>query len=374
MHLLLVISSLAGGGAERVMSRLADGWAASGVQLTLATFESTTRDFFRVAEPIVRRSWADEQSGYPSRLPGAVRRTRWVRGLIQQSQPDAVISFTDRTNVVALLAARGLKVPVIVSERTDPTMSSPGRLWALGRKLSYPGASAIVVQTGRVLEWARSQFPHTHSVVIPNPVPPLGVIESSPSSPVIVAAGRLGPEKGFDLLIDAFSRIADRWPEWTLKILGEGSVRAQLEAQIIERGLSGRVILPGQSRDAVRQIAAAEVFALSSRFEGFPNVLLEAMATGRAAVAFDCRSGPSDLIQSEVNGLLVPAGDVAAMAAALDRLMGDPRLRLALGTQARQVCEELSLTAILGQWNSLLRSVGCEPDISTQPELRRRTA
>lgn len=358
MRLLLVISSLGGGGAERVMSRLASAWAASGVQVTLATFESTSRDFFKVPEPVARRSWIDEESSRPSRLPGAIRRERWLRHLIQQSQPDAIISFTDRTNVLVLLAARGLRVPVVVSERTDPTMCSPGRLWSLGRKLLYPHASAIVVQTGRVLDWARSQFPGTQSLVIPNPAPALGPVAGTPTSRVIVAVGRLGPEKGFDLLIEAFSRVAARWPDWKLRILGEGSARAALETQAKELGLCQRVSLPGQSHEAISQIAAAEIFALSSRFEGFPNVLVEAMSTGRAVVAFDCRSGPADLIEPEVNGLLVPAGDVSALAAALDRMMGNSALRTQLGAAAQLVRERLSLPSILGQWDELLQSVG----------------
>lgn len=358
MRLLLVISSMGGGGAERVMSRLASAWAASGVQVTLSTFESQARDFFEVPEPVARRSWTDEESSRPSRLPGAIRRERWLRHLIRQSQPDAVISFTDRTNVLVLLAARGLRVPVIVSERTDPTMCSPGRLWSLGRKLTYPHASAIVVQTGRVLDWARSQFPGTRSLVIPNPAPPLSPVECPPTSQTIVAVGRLGPEKGFDLLIEAFSRVAARWPDWKLRILGEGSARAALESQVQDLGLSQRVSLPGQCHEAIRQIAAAEIFALSSRLEGFPNVLVEAMSTGRAVVAFDCHSGPADLIESEVNGLLVPAGDLSALAAALDRLMGNLELRSRLGATAQLVRERLSLPSILGQWNELLQSVG----------------
>lgn len=355
MHLLLVISSLGGGGAERVMSRLADGWAASGVRVTLATFESASRDFYRVHETVARLSFVDETKNQKSRLPGSIRRTRWLRGVMQQSHPDAVISFTDRTNVLTLLAAQGLKLPVIVSERVDPTMYDPGFVWLAGRRLAYPQATAIVVQTHGIQQWARSHFPRTRSVVIPNPAPesvPAGVPVPPPQ---VIAAGRLTSQKGFDLLIDAFSNVSSRWPDWNLRILGEGEDRSKLESRIAQLGLKGRVELAGQCSDAIEQIAGSSIFVLSSRFEGFPNVLVEAMSTGRAVIATDCRSGPADLVEHGVNGLLVPPEDVRALETSLDRLIANPEERHRMGASARGIHERLSSENILQQWNALLR-------------------
>jgi GalNAc-alpha-(1->4)-GalNAc-alpha-(1->3)-diNAcBac-PP-undecaprenol alpha-1,4-N-acetyl-D-galactosaminyltransferase len=356
MHLLLVISSLGGGGAERVMSRLADGWAASGVQVTLATFASAACDFFPVDGSIERRSFTDESQRAQSLWPHSLRRTHWLRTIIQQSRPDAVISFTDRTNVLVLLAAQGLGVPVIVSERIDPSMYDPGFVWTAGRRMIYPRAAAIVVQTRGIQKWAIANFPRTRSMVIPNPAPESVPIGTRSSSRQIIAVGRLTQQKGFDLLIDAFSRISSKWPDWCLKILGEGDARAELEAQVARLGLAGRVDLPGQQADAISQISETAVFVLSSRYEGFPNVLVEAMATGRAVVATNCPTGPSDLVESGVNGLLVSPEDPAELATAIDCLISQPELRQQYGDAARRTVERLSLPNILKQWNDLLQA------------------
>lgn len=357
MHLLLVVSSLGGGGAERVMSRLAEGWVASGIRVTLATFDSQKSDFYSIQGTYTRRSFTDERSSQPSRLPGVLRRGQWLRSVMRETQPDAIISFTDRTNVLALAAAQGLDVPLIVSERVDPTMYSPGRLWSAGRTLLYRRAAAVVVQTRQIQEWARSCFPHVRSEVIPNPAPENVLEGESHPGPVVVAAGRLCHQKGFDLLIDAFAAIAPRHPEWGLKILGDGENRPRLQGQIDRLGMNQRIELTGRRTDAVEIIASSSIFVLSSRYEGFPNVLVEAMATGRAVIATDCRSGPADLIEPGVNGLLVPPNDTSALSLALERLVNSPELRLSMGQHALGVRERLSLVNILSQWNQLIESV-----------------
>jgi glycosyltransferase involved in cell wall biosynthesis len=170
----------------------------------------------------------------------------------------------------------------------------------------------------------------------------------------LVAMGRLGPEKGFDLLIAAFARLAATHPEWSLTILGEGRERARLEALVESLGMTGRVSLPGRAADPLPHLAIAHVFALSSRREGFPNALLEAMAAGLPPVAFDCRSGPAEIITDGVNGLLVPDGDVDALAASLRRLMESPAERQRLGANARGVADVLSPDRILLAWDALV--------------------
>lgn len=372
MHLLLIINSLGGGGAERVLSRLANAWQATGVQVTLATFDSRDADVYHLSEGVTRRSLRDECRGQRSWLPGMVRRTRWLRTVIRASKPSAVISFIDRTNVVALLAAQGLSVPVIVSERIHPEMYDPGRIWAVLRQWVYPAAAAIVLQTHDIAEWARQRFPQSRLAVIPNPLPPDIPDASAESRPEIIAVGRLTAQKGFDLLIDAFSRIHLRWPEWRLRILGEGDARALLSQQIASLGLEQSVELAGRQADAVQQMARASIFVLSSRYEGFPNVLMEAMATGRAVIAANCRSGPADLIEHHVNGLLVPPNDVGALAEAMEQMLSSPERRIAMARAARKIRDRLAIDSILPQWNAVLSQCGC--DVSSPCQDARRVA
>jgi glycosyltransferase involved in cell wall biosynthesis len=135
--------------------------------------------------------------------------------------------------------------------------------------------------------------------------------------------GRLHPQKGFDLLLEAFSRIKDQYPDWSLTILGDGPLREQIESLRDELGLKGRVHLPGAVKNPHQVLKQAELFVLSSRREGFSLALLDAMSYGLPVVAFDCRSGPREIIRDGVDGVLVPPEDVGAMAEALGRLMSD---------------------------------------------------
>jgi glycosyltransferase involved in cell wall biosynthesis len=281
-----------------------------------------------------------------------------LRRAMLGARPDAVVSFGDSTNCLTLLAAAGTGLRVIVSERSDPRRLHLGRAWAALRRRLYPHASAVVVQTERVASWARGFVPEQRVHVIPNFVR-MPEIEPDSAAPLdgtrqVAAAGRLfSAEKGFDLLLSAFARCAPRHPEWSLAIAGEGRDRAQLEAQAAASGLADRVRLPGLVRDTNSFLARSDLFVLSSRFEGFPNALLEAMALGVAPLAFDCNSGPAEIIRANVDGVLVPPEDVDALAHEMDRLMGDDEERSRLGRAARAVTLRFGLSEVMQKWELL---------------------
>jgi len=363
MKLVLVISSLGGGGAERVMTLLANAWVERGNEVTLITLASDRMDRYPL-DPAVRRIALDV-AGNSAHVLAAIGhnivRIRALRRAIAESRPDAVISFIAESNVRVLIAAAGLRVPVIISERTALNGHHMRGVWRTLRRWSYPRATAIVAQTRRCaaeLEaLARRQVD-----VIANPVS----VESRPDDaaaceraggPTLLAVGRLSPEKGFDLLIEAFAQTAPRHPDWNLVILGEGPLRAELERKIAEHDPGSRISMPGFDARVRSAMRRADLFVLSSRYEGFPNALLEAMTEGLACVSFDCDAGPRELIDHRRNGWLVPAGDVHALADALDTLMGDADLRAQLGRRARDVGSTYSLATILDQWNGLVTSV-----------------
>ncbi len=173
----------------------------------------------------------------------------------------------------------------------------------------------------------------------------------------IAAMGRLAYQKGFDVLIEAFSQAAEGKPTWSLTILGEGPERRRLEEQIHARGLEGRVHL-GWVSDPNTVLRNCDAFVLSSRFEGFPNALLEAMALGLPAIAVDCPSGPAEIIRHDVDGLLVPLGDVPALSAAIRRVMSDDPLRTRLGKEAVQVVERFSTAKYYARWDEVLQKRG----------------
>lgn len=368
---MLVIYSLARGGAERVMSTLANAWAAQGCEVIIVTLDSQDRDAYQLDSQVKRVALglAASPRNTWQILRNNLRRAYVLRVTAKRLRPDAVLSFTANVNTLSLLALLGLQIPVIVSERTDPSQVSIGRWRSSLRRIFYPRAAAVVVQTRKVLEDMQRQFPGVRFAVIPNPVPHMDpdaehrspllneLIGIPAGAKIIAGMGRLDSEKGFDLLIDAFRRISSAYPDWHLAIFGKGPVRSELETQIAAAGLSERVHLPGEVMAARKYLQDADIFVLSSRFEGFPNVMVEAMACGRAVVSFDCPSGPGEIIHDGHDGLLVPGEDVEGLATALRLLMDNPARRAELGRNARQAVERFSIERVMGQWNKLLNEV-----------------
>jgi glycosyltransferase involved in cell wall biosynthesis len=370
MRLTVYIPTLLGGGAERVLCTLANHWATSGHEVHAVTRPYDAPDFYRL-HPLVTRSRA---AAPLQQVQGAryLLRVSSLRRAIAASRPDLVVSFMDISNVEVLLATRGLGVPVIVSERCDPLGRRIPVHHALMRRLLYRHAELVVVQTETVRRWARF-LPPERVVTVPNFVEPPPLAPTAVArEPLIVAVGRLTDQKGFDLLIPAFHRMARAAPGWKLVIVGEGARRAALERQIAALGLGARVELPGITSDVPSYLRRAGMFVLSSRHEGFPNVLLEAMAWGTPVVATDCPSGPSDIVRHGHDGLLVPLGDLGALAAAMLRLCHAPDERARLGQNAPEVTARFGRERILAIWDELCGRCAA-PQAARRTDSSRRT-
>jgi glycosyltransferase involved in cell wall biosynthesis len=223
------------------------------------------------------------------------------------------------------------------------------------------------MQSHGMRDWARGFVRDNAIHVIPNPVKAMngsGYPSSrQDSGHTVVAMGRLGKEKRFDLLLRAFYQCAKRHDDWSLIILGEGEERRSLETLAVELGLQGRTSLPGLVQDPARFLQAADLFVMSSRYEGFPNALLEAMACGLAVISTDCASGPREIIRDGVNGLLVPSNDLEALASSMNRLMANREERQRLGARAAEVTERFSIEKIMNMWNDLLHLTCRVPNI-----------
>jgi GalNAc-alpha-(1->4)-GalNAc-alpha-(1->3)-diNAcBac-PP-undecaprenol alpha-1,4-N-acetyl-D-galactosaminyltransferase len=364
VKILLLTSSMGSGGAERVASVLSAGWQAQGHQVTLMpTFSGRGDCFYELAPGVELTYLADRVKGRTRGPANQLARLLALRRHMAQSRPDVVVSFLSNVNVAAILAAAGLRVPVVVCERCDPFVTPmPGSL-RLAARLLYPFARTLVVQTLAVAVKYRASGMRLPALeVIGNPVEPqLLALEPSARGTrrCLLAMGRLSPEKRFGLLIEAFSRLAPAHPDWDLKILGDGPLRQELLAQVARHGLQERVLLPGVVRDVTPELAGADAFALCSSYEGFPNALLEAMACGLACVAFDCPSGPRELSEEGRMALLVPSDDGEGLGRELDRLMSQPALRTELGRAARaSVGARFAVPVVLDRWTALFRGLG----------------
>lgn len=294
-----------------------------------------------------------------------VQRVRALRRVIKAFRPDIVLGMMTTASVLSVLACTGLSCRVIATEHTHPPSQTLSGFWQRLRRLTYPRAARVVALTRGTAQWIEQHVPGSRLAVIPNPVhwplpkgEPMLAPPSGDGRKRLLAVGRLHADKGFDLLLQAYARLAPSHPDWDLVILGEGDERRALEAQVREAGLQDRVSLPGRAGNVGDWYQSADLYVLTSRFEGLSNTLLESMASGLAAVAFDCDTGPREIVREGVDGVLVrPNGDVDALCRELDAVMGDAALRQRMAEAATAVRERFSAERVLGQWKELFDGV-----------------
>lgn len=364
-QILFLVSSMQGGGAERVAALLCNHWVAEGHQVTLMpTFSGRGECLYPLDKRVRLEYLADRVGSRRRTVLNRVRRLGVLRKAIRDIQPDVTLSFLPHVNVAAVLAAWGLRVPVVVSERIYPPTLPIGLPLEALRKRVYPKATSVVVQSERGRAWLEKCCPKAQVRVIPNPVfypLPAGEdrLESSRiisiSAKVFLAVGRLEEQKDFDQLIKAFGELAAERPDWHLVILGEGSQRQRLEGLRDALGLAARVHLPGRAGNPGDWYKRADVYVMSSRFEGFPNTLVEAMAHGLPAVSFDCETGPAEIIREGVDGYLVPPNDgYEGLSRGMAALMGDKARRQEMGNAATAVRERFSPEGVMAAWDEVL--------------------
>jgi glycosyltransferase involved in cell wall biosynthesis len=373
MKIVVFIYSMHGGGAERVTANLTNEWAALGWEVTIVTLTAGEIDCYPL-HPQIRRielglaGGCEGAGGLLPTLRANLRRIAAFRRVLRDIQPTVALGVMATASVLAVLAGIGLPCKIIASEHTHPPKAPLTPFWEHLRRWTYRLADKVVALTDETRQWVEAYCHCTGVAVIPPPFT-LPIARTDPviepqrvvgdKRRVLLAAGRLSPEKGFDSLIEAFGKIANTLPQWDLVIVGEGRARASLEQQVDDAHMRGRIFLPGRAGNVADWYERADLYALSSHYEEFSMTLVEAMASGCAAVSYDCDSGPRVIIEPGTNGLLVnPVGDANALARALETLMKDDAERHRMALRAVSVIETFALRKTIALWQQVFVESG----------------
>jgi len=351
--ILLVISDLRGGGAERALSSLANHWSSHGIGVTFITLGSPdAEDFYALSKDVIRETVHVPVSRWRiGNAIGLMRRVLVLRRLISTARPCCVLSFLTENNILTLAATRGLALRTIVAERTHPAHHQPSLLFRVLRFLLYPTADAVAVQTMDIAAWVNRHLPGSKVVVIPNhlavsPLPP------QPRRSTLLYVGRLCEEKQVSNLLAAFAAISHQFPSWMIEIAGTGPDENELRHLAARLGIDGQTRFLGQQRDVAALMCESGVFVLPSKYEGFPNALLEAMSAGMPVIASSAAGNM--LICDGLNGLLYCSGNVEQLAERMTQMMESEALRSRLGEEARKARDSFHIDRIAAAWEELM--------------------
>lgn len=353
--LMFYINAIHDGGAERVLLQLAQRFSAAGYRSVVVTSFVDVHEY-PVPDGVERVSIEQEQI-VQSRLRRNLSRIVALRRLIKQYRPSALISFMAEPNFRAILASWGLPVKTIVSVRNDPKREYAGRLGHLIGRGLLPLADGCVFQTEQAKEWFPKGLQKKSRVIMNQVATEFFQISREKEGCYVATAGRLTGQKNQALLIRAFAAIAHEVKE-ELRIYGEGEMRAELETLIASLGMEGRIRLMGAADNMPEVLKDTRLFVLSSDFEGMPNALLEAMATGLCCISTACPcGGPEAVIEDGANGCLVPVGDEKVLGEKMRELLMNEEKRRRMAAAAAKSAAAFSPDEIFGDWRDYVEKV-----------------
>lgn len=345
---IFFVSSLGDGGAQRVISILSAQMARKGMATEIVTY---------IDEPVLYEIHPEVKVTCVQKCTGKenlVVNLLWLRRYFKENA-EVILSFLAPFNMLAIVSVMGTRIPMIVADRNDPAKVPKHPVIRFSRDVLYGFANHIIVQT----ENNKRYFKHYQkkTEIIYNPVDLQSYTGSAlqcEKRKCIVSAGRLVPQKNQKMLLKAFAGVLKHFPEYQLIIYGEGGFREELEKYAANLGIDGKVMLAGSVTDLYEKMKSAEIFVLSSDYEGMPNALIEAMCLGLPVVSTKV-SGATDLVQNGENGLLVDINASEQLEEALETLLSDKELRNRMAKEAQKVSERLQPEKILEQWLKIIR-------------------
>lgn len=351
MKIMTVITGMNTGGAERVMATLCNELSKRH-DVCLLVLKDAQSDYYISNRVEVVSGNITNQN--------ICKCIRVIKKEILRWKPDVILSFMTKTNIVVLLAAieAHLRDRVIIAERANPYNAK--HIFRIIRRVLYPFAAGAVFQTRQAQDYYKCML-KCESVVLRNPLNPDFDIRTyeGERKKTIVTIGRLSIEKNQKMLIKAFERIADKYPDYSVEIYGDGPLQGELQKQIDASGLNNRITLAGRKDNIQEYVNNAGIFVLPSNSEGMPNALLEAMAMGIPSIATDCPiGGTAAIIKNLENGIIIPMNDTVKLADSISMLIDDKALAKRIGHNAQHVTEDYSAEKVCLEWEAYLNKVG----------------
>ena len=349
MNITFVTPGMNYGGAERVISILSNQWVSMGHNVNLIIIGENPECVYTL-DNAVKVHCIGGLSGKP--VISHIKLIKKIKKCILDFKSDVVISFMNDSCAYSALALGHTKIPLFYSERNDPTRVNQRKIDKLYRKIVENKSKGIVFQTNGAKSYYKKSV-QNKSMVILNPFDTQNLPEYNFDNreKTIVSVGRLQPQKNQALLIDAFALIAKDFPDYTLKIYGDGVLKEELQNQIAKAGLGNQVILMGAHKDVLNKINTSSLFVLSSDFEGLPNALIEAMCIGIPSVSTDCSPGGArELIEDGENGFVVPCNDAQALADAMKKVLSDNELARKFSVEGKKISNRMESKEIAEKW------------------------
>jgi len=367
MKITLFDSMIGSGGAERVLATMANELVASH-DVSVVTFQSGPEDVFYEINSRVDVRYLDllkKSHGLLDAIRQNIQRVKVLRQEIKKLNPDVIVSFLPENNILVTLSCLGLKIPLVLTEHTDPFGTKLGKAWSLLRRLVYRKADIIVVLTSSAKEYFESRF-RIPVVEIPNPVylpaeeEDEEILEISGS--YIITIGRLFKNKRTGDIISAFSQIKNEYKNWSLVIVGDGPLKENLQELARKTGVAERVIFTGLVRSPERLLRNAEMFVSASVTEVFPMAICEAMVCGVPVVVREYSESVREIIVDKKSGVLVENHSQESLVTAIKDLMDDKKRRKELGFEAKIAMQKFAPDVVMSRWIELFQQVAGRKD------------
>lgn len=363
MKILFNCLTIEKGGAERVISILANEFAKED-DVVVLTLKKNVKDAYKFNNRIKRLHVDKTSYEQDSKIRRffrkiSIMRLFRLRSIIIEEKPDIIVSFLPEPSLrlmfISKYSSRVRKIPKIVSIRNDPEKEFSNIIMRFAMKRLYKHVDGMVYQTESAKKYFKDIVKTKNQIIIQNPIDEKFLVnpkDDKNRKNVIISVGRLERQKNHEMLIRAFSEIMNKNKDnYTLEIYGDGSRRKYLQDIINEMGLSKRVFLKGKTDGIVQKLNDSKIFVLSSRYEGLPNALLEAMALGLPCISTDCPcGGPRSLIKNKKNGILIKNEDENALCKALLEIMDDCKKRVVFAKNALSVRRDNDINKIIAQW------------------------